>query len=115
MINIDPNGLNCVYATDKGKGVESIDHDSNSGECGQNGRTWPSGYVEEDWARYNMKAKAFEAASEDGSQVNFAQFQAGAQTNDSGGCLSGCGSYGFASADAGWLAGQLRGIPCQFP
>lgn len=68
-----------------------------------------SGYVDEDWAHYNKKAKAFEAASEDGGQVNFAQFQANAQTDDSGDCLSGCSDYGFASASADWLTGQLRG------
>jgi hypothetical protein len=78
LINIDPNGLDCIYATNNGKGVESVDHDSDSGECGQNGGTWLSGYVDEDWAHYNKTAKAFEAASEDGGQVNFAQFQAGA-------------------------------------
>lgn len=109
LINIDPNGLDCIYATDSGKGVESIDHNSNSGECGQNGGTWLSGYVDEDWAHYNKTANAFEAAAEDGGQVNFAQFQSGAQTNDSGGCLSGCGSYGFASTSADFLTGQLVG------
>jgi RHS repeat-associated protein len=109
LINIDPNGLDCIYATDNGKGVESIDHDSNSGECGQNGGTWLSGYVDEDWAHYNKTAGAFEAAAEDGGQVNFAQFQSGAQTNDSGDCLSGCGSYGFASTSADFLTGQLVG------
>ncbi len=110
LIYLDPNGLDCIYATDNGKGVESIDHDSNSGECGQNGGTWLSGYVDEDWAHYNKTAKAFEAASEDDNgQVNFAQFQAGAQTNDAGNCLSGCGSYGFASTSAAFLTGQLVG------
>jgi RHS repeat-associated protein len=109
LIYLDPNGLDCIYATDNGKGVESIDHDSNSGECGSNGGTWLSGYVDEDWAHYNKTAKAFEAASEDGGQVNFAQFQAGAQTNDSGDCSSGCGSYGFASTSADFLTGQLVG------
>lgn len=109
LIYLDLNGLDCIYATDNGKSVESIDHDSNSGECGQHGGTWLSGYVDEDWAHYSNRAKAFEAASEDGGQVNFAQFQAGAQTNDSGNCLSGCGSYGFASASADWLTGQFVG------
>jgi RHS repeat-associated protein len=50
LIYLDANGLDCIYATDNGKGVESIDHDSNSGECGQNGGIWLSGYVDEDWA-----------------------------------------------------------------
>lgn len=30
-IFIDPTGLDCVYANDAGNGVESIDHNSNSG------------------------------------------------------------------------------------
>jgi len=110
LIFVDPDGLDCIYANDSSDGVESIDHDSDSGECGQNGGTWLSGYVDEDWAHYNHAAGAFEAASEDDNgQVNFAQFQAGAETNDSGNCLNGCGSYGFASASADWLTGQLVG------
>ena len=109
LVNIDPTGLDCVYANDAGNGVGSIDHDSNSGACGNGGGTWLSGYVDENWVHYNKTAKAFEAASEDAGQVNFAQFQAGAQTNDSGGCLGGCGSYGFASTSADFLTGQLVG------
>ena len=81
---LDPNGLDCVYANNAGNGVESIDHDSISTECGRTGGTWIPGYVNEGWAHYNSKAKAFDAASEDGDQVDFAQFQAGAQTNDAG-------------------------------
>jgi len=109
LINLDPTGLDCIYANDAGTGVESIDHNSNSGECGQNGGTWLSGYVNENWAHFNTTNGMFEAASEDGSQVDFAQFGAGAQTNDSGNCLSGCGGYGYASANADWLTGQLVG------
>jgi RHS repeat-associated protein len=53
LSNLDPNGLDCVYANDAGNGVESIDHDSNSGECGSNGGTWAPGYVDENWAHFN--------------------------------------------------------------
>ncbi len=109
LIYVDPRGLDCVYFNDAGNGVESVDHNSNSGECGQNGGSWLSGYVDEDWAHFNTTNGMFEAAAEDGSQVNFAQFGAGAQTTDSGSCTSGCGGYGFASTSADFLTGQLVG------
>jgi len=57
LIIIDPTGLDCVYANDAGNGVESIDHDSNSGECGSNGGTWAPGYVDENWSTFNQKTK----------------------------------------------------------
>ena len=42
--NIDPTGLDCVYFNDSGTGAESVDHNSNSGECGQNGGDWVNGW-----------------------------------------------------------------------
>ena len=45
LINTDPTGLDCVYMNDNNDGVESIDHNSNSGECGDNGGTWRDGWV----------------------------------------------------------------------
>ncbi|MEZ2346470.1 RHS repeat-associated core domain-containing protein [Terriglobus sp. RCC_193] len=45
LINTDPSGLDCVYMNDNNDGVESIDHKSNSGECGDNGGTWRDGWV----------------------------------------------------------------------
>jgi RHS repeat-associated protein len=47
LIFIDPTGLDCVYANDAGNGVESIDHNSNSGECGGHGGSWVPGYANE--------------------------------------------------------------------
>ena len=32
LINIDPTGLDCIFANNAGNGVESIDHNSNAGE-----------------------------------------------------------------------------------
>ncbi|HEY0760533.1 MAG TPA: RHS repeat-associated core domain-containing protein, partial [Acidisarcina sp.] len=111
--NIDPTGLDCVYANDAGNGVESIDHDSNSGECGSNGGTWAPGYVDENWAHFNQNTNMFQVGSVDGAgssgKVDYTNFQAGAQTDANGNCLSGCGGYGFASANENWLQGQLVG------
>src|ERR1035438_8370461 len=50
LSNLDPTGLDCVYANDAGNGVESIDHSSNSGECGSSGGKWVPGYADENWA-----------------------------------------------------------------
>jgi RHS repeat-associated protein len=113
LIIIDPTGLDCVYANDAGNGVESIDHDSNSGECGSNGGTWAPGYVDENWSTFNQKTQMFQVGSVDGAgsnaTIDYTNFAAGAQTNDNGNCLSGCSGYGFASANANWLQSQLVG------
>lgn len=45
LINTDPTGLDCVYMNDNNDGVESIDHNSDSNECGANGGTWRDGWV----------------------------------------------------------------------
>ena len=36
----DPYGLDCAYLNDAGNGVESIDRNSNAGECSDNGGYW---------------------------------------------------------------------------
>ena len=113
LINIDPTGLDCVYANDAGNGVESIDHNSSSGECGGSGGTWAPGYVDENWAHFNNNTNMFQVGSVDGAgssaTVDYTNFSAGAQTDANGNCTSGCGGYGFASANANWLQGQLVG------
>ena len=45
----------------------------------------------------------------DNDWLDYATFKAGAQTADNGACVSGCSGYGFASANADWLQGQLVG------
>ena len=113
LIFVDPTGLDCVYANDAGNGVESIDHNSNSGECGDNGGTWAPGYADENWAHFNENTGLFQVGSVDGvgkdATVDYTRFEAGAQTDAKGGCLSGCADYGFASANANWLQNQLAG------
>jgi RHS repeat-associated protein len=53
---IDPSGLDCAYLDDNGgtdsggPGGASIDHNSNIGECQQNGGYWGYGYIDSlDW------------------------------------------------------------------
>jgi RHS repeat-associated protein len=114
LIIIDPTGLDCVYANDSGNGVESIDHNSNSGECGQNGGSWAPGYVDENWAHFNNSTGMFQVGSFNGAgnnaTVDYTMFEPGAQTQfngDESSCLSGCA--GFSLANANWLQSQLVG------
>lgn len=118
LSNLDPNGLDCVYANDFGNGVESIDHNSNSGECGSNGGSWVPGYANENWVTFNNNTGLFQAGSinvggsgnSSTATVDYTTFGAGAQTQwngDESSCTSGCS--GFASANANLLSGQLAG------
>ena len=118
LTNIDPTGLDCVYANDAGNGVESIDHHSSSGECRQTGGSWVPGYANESWAFYNEKTENFQVGSITGSgnseTVNYTAFKAGAQTQfneDETKCTGGCS--GFSQANADWLRAQFvgRSIP----
>jgi hypothetical protein len=112
LINIDPNGLDCVSATNNSGGY-SVKHDSNSGACGKAGGTWVPGYVDESWVHFNSNNGQYQVGSFDGggnnATVDYDTFAAGAQTDANGNCTSGCGGYGFASANANWLQGMLAG------
>jgi hypothetical protein len=50
----DPSGLDCVYLDSGGNGVESIDHNSDIGECQQNNGFWAYGWVGgNNWVKTN--------------------------------------------------------------
>jgi RHS repeat-associated protein len=114
LVFIDPTGLDCVYANDAGNGVESIDHDSNEGKCGQHGGSWAPGYVDENWVDFNGKTGMFQVGSVNGAgnnaTIDYTMFEAGAQTQfngDESSCLSGCAGFSLASANL--LQSQLVG------
>jgi RHS repeat-associated protein len=117
LIYLDPTGLDCVYANDAGNGVESIDHNSNSGECGQNGGSWVPGYASENWAHFNNTTSLFQVGSINGSgssaTVDYTMFGAGDNTGFNANDTACSGCAGFASANANWLEGQLEkdGVP----
>lgn len=46
LVYVDPNGLDCVNATNNTGGF-TVNHDTNSGDCGKGGGTWVPGYVDE--------------------------------------------------------------------
>jgi RHS repeat-associated protein len=114
LTNIDPTGLDCVYANDAGNGVESIDHHSSSRECTQTGGSWVPGYANERWAYFNDKTNMFQVGSLTGwgntETVNYTMFEAGAQTQfneNETACTGGCS--GFSHANADWLQAQFVG------
>lgn len=119
LVLIDPNGLDCVNATDS-QGGFAVNHDTNSGDCGKGGGTWVPGYVDESWVSWNKKTGQYQVASIDAagsyagsgvfdSTIDYATFKAGATTDENGKCLSGCKGYGFASASTDWLESQFVG------
>jgi len=57
--NIDPTGLDCVYFNDAGNGAESVDQNSNSQECGQNGGDWVNGHTDVSQVQYNANNDTF--------------------------------------------------------
>src|SRR5271166_2979539 len=54
---IDANGLDCMYISDDGTSIESIDHNSDSGECSDNGGTWFNGTIKKSAAAYNSQTE----------------------------------------------------------
>jgi RHS repeat-associated protein len=61
--NIDPTGLDCVYFNDAGNAAESVDHHSNSGECGANGGDWVNGTTSTNQVQYNANNDTFNIQS----------------------------------------------------
>lgn len=103
LIFNDPTGLDCVYANSSGDGVGSIDHDGNATTCARNSGTWVPGTIADGNALYNARTHLFQVASTDGGNVYYATFAAGAQTDASGACVSGCHGADIQHAAATWL------------
>ncbi len=65
LTNTDPTGLDCVYFNDSGSGIESVDHNSGSGECGSNGGDYVNGRIQS--AQYFSDSDTFGFRSSDSS------------------------------------------------
>jgi hypothetical protein len=63
LTNTDPTGLDCVYFNDAGDAAESIDQNSNSGECGSNGGDWVNGSTSASQIQYNANNDTFNIQS----------------------------------------------------
>jgi hypothetical protein len=111
LTNVDPTGLDCVYFNNEGNGVESVDHNSNSGECGQNGGDWVNGHTEADQVQYNKSDDTFSIRSSDSSRDYSTTASApGSQTSGTT-CYGNCDTptgYSSSLKAIDWLGYQGR-------
>jgi RHS repeat-associated protein len=98
----DPSGLDCVYLDDSGGtspdglGGANIDHNSNIGECQQNGGYWGYGYVASlDWVN----------PYSDGNTVGIYSWQDGQLNWNTATQITTKGAYPVASFQAPWDTG----------
>jgi hypothetical protein len=65
--NTDPTGLDCVYLNDEGAKVQSVDHDSNFGECvGTDENGTPNGSNGGYWVNGNVNAQNVQVSADSG-------------------------------------------------
>lgn len=88
LINVDPTGLDCAYFNDAGDGVESIDRNSNSGECGQNGGDWVNGRISS--AQYFASSDTFGFRSSDSNNNYLTYANAPGTESDGTTCAGNC-------------------------
>ena len=113
MILIDPNGLDCVNATDERGWLHRQPRHQRRRLREKSGGTWVPGHVDESWVNYNQETRQYQVGSIDGSgsdtTIDYAMFNAGAKTDVNGKCVDACKGYRFGSANADWLKSQLVG------
>lgn len=107
LSNVDPTGLDCVYFNNAGNGVESVDRNSNSGECGSHGGDWINGTMRS--AQYFSDSDTWGFRSND-SQNNYLTYANAPGTEIggytcSGNCdIAGKGAYTETPRDNSWGA-----------
>lgn len=72
LVNTDPTGLDCVYFTDVGDGIESVDQNSNSGECGFNGGDWVNETVQSAMYFSDSDTWGFESSDSENNYLTYA-------------------------------------------
>lgn len=121
LTNVDPTGLDCVYFNDAGNGIESDDHNSNSGECGQNGGDWVNGTVRS--AQYFADSDTFGFRSNDSSNNYLTYATAPGTQSDGTTCAGNCDTANgyFQSSNGGpqdvplnpYALGVIQGVAQQ--
>jgi len=76
LINVDPNGLDCVYFNNSGTGLDDssdpIDPNSSAGECGKTGGAWVTGSTDSSLVARNSDG-TFNIASTQNGNAYFTQ------------------------------------------
>lgn len=106
--NIDPTGLDCVYFNDAGTGVESIDHHSNSIECGKSGGDWVNGTTSEKQVTYNSKDETFTINSSDTWHNYTSTVRAPGEAPDGTSCEGNCSTANGYSSSLKWPSFTLQ-------
>jgi RHS repeat-associated protein len=110
LTNIDPNGLDCVYFNNSGDAAESIDHNSNSDECGQHGGDWVNGTTQMDQVHYNQASDNFSIKSWDtNNNYNTVANSPGSQ-QDGADCYGNCSVGYFESSKIDPLNSSAQGV-----
>jgi RHS repeat-associated protein len=105
----DQIGLDCLYFDNQGVSVESIDHNTNSGECAQNGGDWVNGTVPSaDWATYNPDTDTWNVTSMDPRTDSFYYSVLGAPGPqvDNIPCYGDC-TMGYSATSLSFVSNQV--------
>jgi RHS repeat-associated protein len=108
---VDPTGLDCLYFTDDGTAVQSIDNNSNSAECGAHGGDWVNGTVDPDSVRYNSDTDTFSVNSSS-AWYNYSTTVSAPGSQTSGVPCSGDCTYQYSQSFNGGL-GYLSSLGSQ--
>ena len=113
--NIDPTGLDCVYFNDAGNAAESVDHNSNSGECGANGGDWVNGTTSASQVQYNASNDTFNIQSsstwQNYSTTAYAPGPGGGGTDSNGdpiSCSGNCDTANGYRSSFRWPSGTFQ-------
>src|SRR5690242_6243104 len=109
--SVDPTGLDCVYFNNQGNDVESIDHNSNSKECGENGGDWVNGTTYKDLTAYNSATDKWQIVSYDTNAEQIYWSEALAPGTESGGtsCSGNCDTAnGYSEIGYQFFNSQLQ-------
>jgi len=114
LTNIDPNGLDCVYFNATGDAAESIDQNSNSGECGANGGDWVNGTTSFGQIQYSAGNDTFNIQSSDNQNSYSTTASApGSQTNGTT-CYGNCDTqFGYTQIPNDALNPYAQGVISQ--
>jgi len=99
LTNTDPTGMDCVYFNATGDAAESIDQNSDSGECGANGGDWVNGTTSFSQIHYNASNDTFNIKSSSSFyDYNTTASAPGSQTNGTT-CFANCDTpTGYSSS-----------------
>jgi hypothetical protein len=108
LTNIDPDGLDCVYFNNSGDAAESIDHNSNSDECGQHGGDWVNGTTSNSQIKYNAGSDNFNITSSDGDNTYHTGVVAPGSVDGGVPCYGNCTQSYYSSSNIQTISSSIQ-------